>query len=192
MSWNCSRVENILYSQCFWEPRPWGCNLGPRIHCSKGGSFTFLLVLFFELMAASPGGPVVTTQCFHHHGLGSFPHQGTTPLVCQWSSCGSCMLLWCWKLWHRFKYHQGHLWWRGFSGASSLKQTRKKDLVTRFWKIVHENPMNSSGVLSDTALEGEKMAQKDQAGFRSAVHRIARSLNPLDGTNNKAYSYVPS
>ena len=29
--------------------------------------------------------------------------------------------------------------------------------------------MNSSGALSDTVPEGERMAQKDRAGFRSAV-----------------------
>ena len=40
--------------------------------------------------------------------------------------------------------------------------------------------------MSDTAPEGERMAQKDWAGFRSAVHRIARrSQNRLDRTNNK-------
>lgn len=47
--------------------------------------------------------------------------------------------------------------------------------------------MSSSGALSDTAPEGEKMAQKDWAGFSSAVHRGARSQNPLRGTNNSSY-----
>lgn len=42
-------------------------------------------------------------------------------------------------------------------------------------KIGHTNPMSSSGTLSDVVLEGERMAQKDQAGFRSAVHRVTRS-----------------
>ena len=32
--------------------------------------------------------------------------------------------------------------------------------------------MKSSRVLSDIALEGARMAQKDQAGFHSAVHRV--------------------
>ena len=44
--------------------------------------------------------------------------------------------------------------------------------------------MNSSRALTDLAPEGEKRAQKDRAGFRSAVHRVARSWNPLSGTNN--------
>ena len=39
--------------------------------------------------------------------------------------------------------------------------------------------------MSDRAPESEKMAQKDQVGFRSAVHRGTRSRNPLQGTNNK-------
>ena len=43
--------------------------------------------------------------------------------------------------------------------------------------------MNSSGALSDIAPEGERMGQKDQAGFHSP--RIARSWNRLDSTNNK-------
>ena len=34
--------------------------------------------------------------------------------------------------------------------------------------------MNSSGALSHTVLEGERMAKKDWAGFCSAIHRPAR------------------
>ena len=45
--------------------------------------------------------------------------------------------------------------------------------------------MNSSGALSDTVLEGARMAQKIQAGLHSAVHRVAGSWNLLNGTNNK-------
>ena len=40
--------------------------------------------------------------------------------------------------------------------------------------------MDSSRALSD-----ERMTQKDQAGIHSAVHRVARTPNPLDGTNDK-------
>ena len=54
-----------------------------------------------------------------------------------------------------------------------------------FQKNGRENPMNSSRALSDTVLEGERIAQKDRAGFRSARHRGAKSWNPLDSTNNK-------
>ena len=45
--------------------------------------------------------------------------------------------------------------------------------------------MNSSGALSDTALEGERMAQKDRTGLRSAAHRVAGRWNHLHGTNNE-------
>ena len=44
--------------------------------------------------------------------------------------------------------------------------------------------MNSSGTLSETALEGERMAQKDQTGFHTTVYTVARSLNQLDSNNN--------
>ena len=44
--------------------------------------------------------------------------------------------------------------------------------------------MNTEEQLSDTAPEGEKMAQKDQAGFHSAVQRVTKSRNQLNGTNN--------
>ena len=47
--------------------------------------------------------------------------------------------------------------------------------------------MNSNGALSDTVLEGERMAHKDQAGFRSAVHGVARSWNQFS-TNNDQYT----
>ena len=49
--------------------------------------------------------------------------------------------------------------------------------------------MNSSGVLSDVALEGERMEQKDWAGFHSPVHRGARSQDWLESTNNKIYTW---
>ena len=45
--------------------------------------------------------------------------------------------------------------------------------------------MNGSGALFDVVLEGERMVQKDRAGFRSAVHRVARNWNRLNGTKNK-------
>ena len=50
--------------------------------------------------------------------------------------------------------------------------------------IVNENPVNSSGALSDTAPGGERMAQEDGAGFHFAVRSMARSRHLPDGTNN--------
>ena len=44
--------------------------------------------------------------------------------------------------------------------------------------------MIRSRALSDTVLEGERMAQRDWAGFHSAVHGGARSRNQLHATNN--------
>ena len=44
--------------------------------------------------------------------------------------------------------------------------------------------MNSSRALPDVALEGERMVQEDRAGLCSAVHRVARSQNLLEGTIN--------
>ena len=60
----------------------------------------------------------------------------------------------------------------------------KKDLATHFQNIGYENSMNSSRALSDTALEGERMVQKDLAEFHSNGHRVARSWNLPNGTNN--------
>ena len=45
--------------------------------------------------------------------------------------------------------------------------------------------MKSSGALSDTVLEGERMAEKDQAAFHSALHRVTRSRDPLHSTHNE-------
>ena len=50
--------------------------------------------------------------------------------------------------------------------------------------------MNSRRALSDIAPEGERMVLKDQAGFRSAVHRFGRSQNGLVSTNNKVGDMV--
>ena len=47
-----------------------------------------------------------------------------------------------------------------------------------------ESSMNSSGALSDVAPEGESMAQKDWAGFHSAVHRVPRNWNELHCTDD--------
>ena len=82
-----------------------------------------------------------------------------------------------------FQRPAGSPWWTAFSGASGPRQTRKKELSTHFWKIGHENSIYSSEALSDIALEGEKMAQKDGAGFCSAVHSVSRSWNQLDSTD---------
>ena len=76
-----------------------------------------------------------------------------------------------------FQIPAGSPCWTGFSGASRLRQTRKKDLATNFQKNGQENPVNSSEASSARVLEGERMAQKDWAGFRSAVHDVARSRN---------------
>ena len=50
--------------------------------------------------------------------------------------------------------------------------------------------MNSSRALSDTAA-GEKMVQKDWAGFYSALHRDAGSRNQPQGTNSNNNYMVP-
>ena len=49
--------------------------------------------------------------------------------------------------------------------------------------------MNGRGTLSDREPEGERMAQKDWAGFCSGVHRVTGSRNGLDGTHNKKQVY---
>ena len=45
--------------------------------------------------------------------------------------------------------------------------------------------MNDSWTLSDIVLEGERIAQKDRAGFCSTVPRVTKSKNSLHGTNTK-------
>ena len=58
----------------------------------------------------------------------------------------------------------------------------KRSLPPTSKKIDHENPMNSSGALSDITLEDERMVQKkDQAGPCSPVHRRALGVR-IDST----------
>ena len=65
-----------------------------------------------------------------------------------------------------FQIPAGHPWWTVFSGASRLRQTRKKDLAAHFRKkLATTNSLNSSRALSDTAPEGERIAQKYGQGF---------------------------
>ena len=80
-----------------------------------------------------------------------------------------------------FKYKQGHPRWTDFSRASRLGRLGRRTWPPTSKTIGHENPMKIA--LSETALEGERMLQKDQAGFSSAVHRGARSQALLEGTN---------
>ena len=132
------------------------------------------------------GGLVVKIQYCHHHRLGSFLYQATTPHVCQLSYCDGCMLLWCWKLCHQyFKYQQGHPWWTGFSRASRLDRlgrktwppTSKKLAMVTLWIAAEHCLILHQG--------GERMVQKDWAGLHSAVHRVTWSWNWLNCTNNK-------
>lgn len=45
------------------------------------------------LLNASPGVLEVKIQCSYCHTSGLCPSQGNTPSVCEFSYCGSCMLL---------------------------------------------------------------------------------------------------
>ena len=105
--------------------------------------------------------------------------------VCQLSYCGSCVLLWCWKLCHGyFKCQHGHPWWTGFSRIFRLRQTRKNVLATQFQKKWPWKLYESSKALSDILPEGERMVGKDWAEFHSTLHRVARNQNQLNCTNN--------
>ena len=68
-----------------------------------------------------------------------------------------------------FKYQQGHPGWTGFCGASRLRQTRKKDLATHFQRNWPQKPCEQQQSMSNRAPEGERMEQKDQAGFCPAA-----------------------
>ena len=50
--------------------------------------------------------------------------------------------------------------------------------------------MSSSRALSVIALESERTVQKDQPEFHSVVHRVARSWNQLNDTNNNTLGRV--
>ena len=82
-------------------------------------------------------------------------------------------------------------------GQASVELPDSDRLGRRSWpgtskNFDHENPVNSSRALSDAVPEGERMAQKHPAGFRSAVRRAARSRNPFHGTNDKNFNMYPS
>ena len=135
---------------------------------------------------ASPGDLVVKIRLSPPQP-GFVPCQGTIPPVCRLSYCGSCLLLWGWKLYHRyFKYQQSYPWWTGFNRASRLNRLGRGTWPATSQKIGHENPRKSSGALSNIVLKGEGMLGKEWAGFHSAVHRVTRSLNePIDTSNNE-------
>ena len=50
--------------------------------------------------------------------------------------------------------------------------------------------MTNSRALSDIAPESEKMVQKGCTEFNSAVHRVTKSQNQLDGTNKQTNKMV--
>ena len=82
-----------------------------------------------------------------------------------------------------FQIRAGSLLVDGFQQSFQTRQTETWPLTSE--KIDRENPVNSSGTWSDTVPESERMEQKAQAGFRSAVHKVPRSRNRLESTNNK-------
>ena len=126
---------------------------------------------------------MVKIPCSHRHSLGSFLHQGTTLLVWQVAAVCCC---------------DSESYATGISdtdrvthgGQVSAEIPDQDRLGRRTWpptskKHGHENPVNNSGVLSDKAPEDERTAQKDRAGFLSAVHKVAKNWNRLDSTNNE-------
>ena len=117
-----------LHPHLLWNIRLNAFTFSMTIHCRLQKQLRRNIILI-----VSPGDPVVKIRCSHH----------PEPRFVSWSGnhisclsyCGGCLLLWCWKLCHQyFKHQQGHPWWTGFNGAFRLRQTRKKVLITHFWK----------------------------------------------------------
>ena len=124
---------------------------------------------------------MVRIWCSHRHGLSSCPGQGTTPPVCWLSYCGAglCVVVKLKAMPLGFQTSVGVT----HGGQVSIElpdsdrvERRTQPATTK--RIGDKNPTISSRVLS-----GERMVQKDQAGFHSVVHRVARNWNQLDGTN---------
>ena len=119
----------------------------------------------------------------HPSDPGSFPGRGTTPHFCRCHTVVAARCCDAESAATGISNKQGHPRWTGFNGASRL--------VRRTWpptskRTGPENPMNSSRELSDREPEGKRMAQKHQAGVRSALHRVAGSQNPLEGSTNNS------
>lgn len=68
--------------------------------------------------------------------------------------------------------------------------SRRKTWPPTSQTIGRESPRDNSGTLPHVAPEGERMAQKDRAGFCCAVHRVLRSRNPLHRINNKLSLHI--
>ena len=115
---------------------------------------------------------MVKIQCFCHHGLDSFPvrepyhplnHATHLLVVILWQLLIAVMLK---ALPPGFTYQHGHPWCTGFSGVSRPDRLGRRTWPPTSKEIGRENPMNNSRTLSDIGPEGERMAQKDRAGFR--------------------------
>ena len=118
-------------------------------------------------------------MCYHRCGLGSFPSQGTAPLICQLSYCGHCVLLWWWKLFHQyFKYQQGHPRWRDFSRVSRLGKVGR-----RTWPPTCKKECPSFGIAAQHCLiqhrKGERRAQKGWTGLHGTNDNKASVTNSL-------------
>ena len=112
-----------------------------------------------------------------HSPSGLFPGQGSTPPVGCHTVVAACC---CDAESYATRVSKTSRVTPG--GQVSVELPDSERLGRRTWppiseKIDHENPMNSSRALSDRAPEGERMVQKDRTGFRSALHRGARSPN---------------
>ena len=125
---------------------------------------------------------MVKIRCSHCHSLGSFPVQGSTPSICQFSYRGGCVMLKAMS--PRFQIPAGSPRVDRFQWSSRLRQTRKRDLATpTSEKIGHENPV----VREERCLiQGQKVRGwcKKIGQSSTAIPRVARNQNPLQGTNN--------
>ena len=122
-----------------------------------------LIMRASTVIIANPGGLAVKILCSHHCGLSSFPGSGNHTV------CLLVVLLWCLHVAMMPKAIPPPVF--QIAARSSMAdrfqqslQTRKKDLVTHFWKTGHENPMNSSRALSDKAWKVRGGRKKTQQG----------------------------
>ena len=132
----------------------------------------------------------------HLHVPGSCPSQGTTPPTCWLSYCGSCILLWYWRLcqWY-FKFQQGHPEWTGFSRASRLRLRRRtwpptseKVVMKTLWTAAEHClmwPRKGRGWRGKTG-QGSALLATESLGV--GIHSMALTTKWLCHTNISYYS----
>ena len=126
--------------------------------------------------------------------LAQFISQSENRITCWLSYCDGCMLLWCWKLCHRyFTYQKGHPWWMGLSRASRLDRlarrtwlpTSKKLATTSLWTAAEHCLVKCEKARGRCKKTGQRLALLYTGSLGVRIYLMGLTTTNVQGPGNK-------